>query len=147
MIKGLNRGDLIIATGAAHPGGSLRSYVSDGILPPVADIGLTSRLIENCRSQKLKFKTGLVFSSDAFYNEDSSFLKKWVSLGVIGVDMECATLFTLASIRKFRAASLLIVSDNLAVKEESEMLGSQQLKRRVEKAGALVLDTLVDEPI
>ena len=66
MIRGLSRGDFIIATGAAHPGGSLRSYVPDGILPPVADIGLTSRLIENCRSQKLKFKAGLVFSSEAF---------------------------------------------------------------------------------
>ena len=43
MIRGLNRGDFIIPTGAAHPGGSLRSYVPDGILPPVADIGLTSK--------------------------------------------------------------------------------------------------------
>ena len=42
--------------------------------------------------------------------------------------MECATLFTLGAIRRFKAASLLIVSDNLVVKEEKEMLGSQQLK-------------------
>ncbi len=123
MIRELNRGDLIIPTGAAHPGGSLRSYVPDGVLPPVADIGLTSKLIEGCKSQQLKFKTGLVFSSEAFYNEDPSFLKKWVPMGVIGVDMECATLFTLAAIRRFKAASILIVSDNLVAKEQKEMLG------------------------
>jgi len=146
MIRGLNRGDIIIPTGAAHPGGSLRSYVPDGVLPPVADIGLTSKLIAGCKSQHLKFKTGLIFSSEAYYNEDPSFLKKWVPMGVIGVDMECATLFTLGAIRRFMAASLLIVSDNLVVKKEKEMLGLQQLKNTVEKAGKLVLNALTVEP-
>jgi 5'-methylthioadenosine phosphorylase len=144
MIKGLKRGDFIIATGAAHPGGSLRSYVPDGVLPPVADIALTSGLIEVCRTRHTNFKTGLVFSSEAFYGEDSGFLKKWVRLGVIGVDMECATLFTLATIHGFRAAALLIVSDNLVVRQEKEMLGSKQLRNPVERAGKLVLEALTN---
>jgi 5'-methylthioadenosine phosphorylase len=146
MIRSLKRGDFIIPTGAAHAGGSLAEYVSDGVLPPVPNFGLTSRLIEGCVAGHLRFRAGLIFTTDAFYGENQNFLRNWAARGVIGVDMECATLFTLGSIRGFKTASLLIVSDNLAVKKEKEILGAKELKNSVEKAGKLVLAALVAEP-
>jgi 5'-methylthioadenosine phosphorylase len=142
MVKELSKGDFIVPTGAAHSGGSLGMYIPDGVLPPVPDLGLTTKLIEGCSTEGVKFKAGLVFSSDAFYNEDSSFLEKWVSRGVIGVEMECATLFTLASLRRFKAASLLIVSDSLVRSAEKEMATAETLKAQVEKAGRIVLKAL-----
>lgn len=145
MTSDLKRGEFIVPTGAAHSGGSLTEYVSDGVLPPVPNFALSSKLIEACRHQHAKFMEGLVYSTDAFYGENPDFLKKWASRGVIGVDMECATLFTLGLIKKFNTAALLIVSDNLVVKGEGEMFGSRQLRASVEKAGKLVLKVLSSE--
>ena len=144
MVKELSKGDFIVPTGAAHSTGSLGMYIPDGVLPPVPDLNLTTKLIEGCKSEGVKFMTGFVFSSDAFYSEDSTFLKKWVSRGVIGVEMECATLFTLGTLRKFRTASLLIVSDSLVKTAEKEMAMAETLKAQVEKAGKIVLKALTD---
>lgn len=142
MIPALNRGDFIIPTGAAFPDGSLRMYVSDGMLPPVPDLTLTSRLIENCKSAGVRHSVGFVFSSDAFYAEDPSFVDTWSSRGVVGVEMECATLFTLGTLRKFRTAALLIVSDSLVKKAEKDMVKADGLRNQVEKASQIVLQSL-----
>jgi 5'-methylthioadenosine phosphorylase len=142
LTKDLGIGDFIIPTGAAHPNGSLRTYVTDGVLPPVPDLKLTSRLIEGCESAGAKFRSGVVFSSDAFYQEDPAHLKTWTSRGVIGVEMECATLFTLAALRGFRSASLLILSDSLVRKSESVMVSSEGLRKRVDVGGRIVLDAI-----
>lgn len=142
MTKNLSRGDFLIPTGAAHSNGSLREYAQDGILPPVPDFRLTSRLMEGCKLSKSKSISGLVYSTDVFYSEDHNFVKNWTSRGIVGVDMECATLFTLGSIKGFKSAALLIISDNLVSRVEKEMFGHEQLRIAVGKAGKIVLDAL-----
>jgi 5'-methylthioadenosine phosphorylase len=142
LVGELRRGDFIVPTAAAHPNGSLKAYVADGVLPPVPDRGLTAKLIDGCRLAGVRFREGLVFSSDAFYTEDRAHLKSWMSMGVIGVEMECATLFTLAALRGFKASSLVIVSDNLVRTGEKRMLPAAELKARVGIAGRIVLDAI-----
>jgi 5'-methylthioadenosine phosphorylase len=142
MVEDLRIGDLIIPLGAARPDGSLRMYVPDGELPAVADLGLTARLEEGCRREGLRHRMGLVFSSDAFYGEDKTFVKRWAARGVIGVEMECATLFTLGLLRGFKAASLLIVSDSLVRKGEKEVLPAESLAGFVDGAAKVVLSAL-----
>jgi 5'-methylthioadenosine phosphorylase len=146
MVRELGIGDFIVPTGAAHPGGSAATgHTSDGVLPPVPDFGLTEKLIQGCRSRDSTFLAGLVFSSDSFYGEDRAFLKRWASRGVIGVEMECATLFTLGTLRRFRTASLLIVSNSLVRRGEKEMVTSASLEPKVEEAGKIVLEALSAE--
>jgi len=142
MVKDLRIGDLIVATGAACPEGSLRTYVPDGELPAVADLGLTSRLAEVCEGEGLRHSVGVVFSSDAFYAEDVAFVERWAARGVLGVEMECATLFTLGLLRGLKTASLLIVSDSLVRKGEGETLPAERLESFVEKAASAVLEAL-----
>ena len=143
MVRELGIGDLIVPTGAAHPGGSTATgHMPDGVLPPVPDFGLTEKLIQGCRAGGSTFMVGLVFSSDSFYGEDQAFLKRWASRGIIAVEMECATLFTLATLRRFRAASLLMVSNSLVRRREKEMVTSTKLEPKVEEAGRIVLEAL-----
>lgn len=142
LVKDLHTGDFIVVTGAAHPGGSLKMYVPEGVLPPISDLNLTTRLIEGCESEGARFRAGLVFSSDAFYKEDLGQLRSWTAMGVLGVEMECATLFTLAALRGFRAASLLILSDSLVKSSEKRLVPAEALESRVEEAGKVVLDAL-----
>lgn len=144
MTRKLRRGDFIIPTGAAHAGGTVSDLASGGVLPPIPNFDLAAKLIGVCKTKRYRFMSGLVFSTDIFYAEDPEFLALWSSRGIIGVDMECATLFTLGLIRNFPTASLLIVSDNLASKAEKEMLSASQLKHMVERAGRSVLDAICD---
>lgn len=142
MIPELQRGDVVIPTGAAFPSGSLAMYVPDGVLPPVPDMITTSGMIEGCKSEGVRHMTGFVFSSDAFYAEDPTFVSTWSSRGVIAVEMECATLFTLGTLRKFRTAAVLIVSDSLVKKSEKDMVTAEGLKSQVERVSAVVLKSL-----
>jgi 5'-methylthioadenosine phosphorylase len=142
MAKDLKIGDFIIPTGAASSEGSLRTYVPDGELPAVPDLGLVVGLADACRRGGLRHRLGVVFSSDAFYNEDRTFVKRWAARGVVGVEMECATLFTLGLLKGFRAASLLIVSDSLVKEGQKEIVPADGLRPYVSSGAKAILGAL-----
>ncbi|MEM0075478.1 MAG: purine-nucleoside phosphorylase [Nitrososphaerota archaeon] len=140
LLQGMRIGEVVIPNGAAYLGGTLNQYIPDAHITPVPDFRLTEELFHNTERLGLKSYVGPVFSSDAFYAEDPQFVSRWSSRGYIAVEMECATIFGLAMMRKVRAASLLLISDNLA--EMTPMVDAEQLKRYVDKASKAVFDTL-----
>lgn len=143
LVDELRVGDFVVPTGAAYAKGSLSSYGQDGELPALPDLDLQKRLVERCTSELVVFKSGLVFSSDAFYVEDRPSLDNWIKRGALGVEMECATLFTLGRLRGFRSAALLIVSNSKVRKEDRGPPTAERLSPYVEKAGRIVLDSIV----
>lgn len=143
LVDELRVGDFVVPTGAAYAKESLSSYGRDGALPASPDFNLQKRLVERCASEGVVFKSGLVFSSDAFYAEDRSSLDNWIKRGALGVEMECATLFTLGRLRGFRSAALLIVSNSKVRKEDSGPPTAERLSPYVEKGGRIVLDSIV----
>ena len=147
LIDDLAVGEFVVPVGAAYLDGSLRSYVQDGVLPPVPDFVITANIIRACAAARVSFTTGLVFSSDAFYEQDPKFLAGWTKRGVIAVEMECATLFTLAYLRGFRAASLLLLSNSLVRKGEKALATAEKLKPYVERGGILLLEALTNEAV
>jgi len=140
LTPSLNIGDIIIVLGAAYPRGHLEMYVPDGYIGAVPDFYVTKLLIETASKYGVNAKTGIVFSSDAFYTEDEKFVETWSSRNVISVEMECATLFALGLIRNFRTGAMLIVSNSLAKKVD--YIDKEFLKERVEVAGKIVFDAL-----
>jgi len=70
-------------------------------------------LEQTIRSQGLPLLPGAVVSTDAPYRETPSWRDRWLDSGADGVDMEASAVFALAEFRGIRAASLLIVSDEL----------------------------------
>jgi len=142
LVRGLGTGDFVIATGAAYPKGSLQAYIDDGFLPAVPDFELTYRLIQACRNAKLKAREGLVFSSDSFYTQDLASLERWVKRGVIAVEMECATLFTLGLIRGFKTAALLMLSNSLVTKSEEKLAPAKELEPFAAKGARAIFEAL-----
>lgn len=61
----------------------------------------------------LPYLPGAVVSTDAPYRETPMWRDRFVDSGMDGVDMETSAVFALAEFRGLRAASLLIVSDEL----------------------------------
>jgi 5'-methylthioadenosine phosphorylase len=148
MVKEIDIGDIIIPTGAAYPyGGNTTSmYSPNGCMAAVPDPFLLRKFMENCEKFGIKYFAGPIFSSDAFYAEDPKFIEKWSSRGIIAIEMECAALFILGLIRKFKSGAILVVSNNLTKSEEESklMATAEEIKKYVEKAFMVILETITN---
>ncbi|MEM4328688.1 MAG: purine-nucleoside phosphorylase [Candidatus Caldarchaeum sp.] len=145
FVKGIKNGEIIIPTGAAYIGGTLKQYIPEVHITPVPSYEVLTTLVNEVKSQGLTSYVGPVFSSDAFYAEDPEFAAKWAKRGYVAVEMECATLFGLGMMRGVKTGSALLVSDNLA--EMTPMVDAEYLKPFVEKAGRAVLSAAVKAPL
>ncbi|HDI02352.1 MAG TPA: nucleoside phosphorylase, partial [Ignisphaera sp.] len=143
MIKSLKIGDVVIPTSAAYyPGGFFHQYLKEAVcVAPAPHFELLKILVEETNKVGLKYVLGPIISSDAFYAEDPEFVNKWTSRGIIAVEMECAALFMLGTMRKIKTAALLLVSDSLV--EELGFASAEELKPYVEKASIAVFETLI----
>ena len=100
-------GDIIIANAAVRDDGTSKSYVP-AEFPAVADYTVTQALLKAAQKNNRKIHFGTVLTSDAFYG-DMENLKKWSKFHVLSVEMECSIIFTLAMLKKVRAAAILAV--------------------------------------
>ncbi len=141
----LQIGKVVVATSATHYyGGTPGQYFPGVCMANGADPELTYKIMESLRKHSISFYSGPVFSSDAFYAEDPEFARKWASRGVVAVEMECATLFTLSWMRGWRSACVLVVSDNLLeMEKEPKFATTEELKEVFKKVSLAVLDALV----
>jgi len=146
LVPGLGIGDFVVPTGAAYPQGSLTEYFEEGSLPAVPDFGLAQALIESCNRAGLRHREGLVYSSDAFYSQDFLTLEPWVSRGVIAVEMECATLFTLGLLRGFKAASLLMLSNSLVNRSEADLAQAEKLRPFAANGASAIFEAVARLP-
>jgi 5'-methylthioadenosine phosphorylase len=140
LLRPMAVGDLVVATSATYLGGTLDQYLRGRHIIPKPDPELTTLLLDEARTEGVKYYAGRVFSSDAFYAEDPDFVRRWSSKGCVAVEMECATLFGLSKLKGVKAAGALVVSDNLCNKEP--IVDARALRAHVKKAGGVVLKSL-----
>lgn len=144
MTSDLKIGDIVIPYGVAYLNDALlKMYVKEGYLPAVPHPEVLFTIIESANELGLDYKLGVIFSSNAFYAEDEAFIKEWLSKGIIAVEMECATLFTLGLLRRIKTGALLVISDILVGRTTKEMATAKELKDYVKRAAEVVLNTLI----
>lgn len=125
-------GDLVIATAAVDRTGYGRVTVPPGF-PAVADIRLTSALLETMAVSDYRYYSGPVLTGDGFYKgvatPEAPDYHAYSQAGVVAVEMECAALFIVASLRGVQSAAILAVDGN--VLEEAESMESYEPHRQV----------------
>lgn len=84
--------------------------------------------------------TGRVASTDLFYGYCAQARRRWLDAGAIAVEMETATLFTLAARLGLEAASVLIVSDLL--EPARVRIGTEALREAEQRMGNVALRAL-----
>lgn len=131
-------GGTVVALGAAYPlGGTVGMYAGGLCYPAVADPEVALELRRALLEEGLDVWMGLVASSDAFHAEEEN-LPVWSSLGMIAVEMECATVFSVARLRGLKVGAALLVIDNLATGEFFEAGSGERGKLELRAArGAL----------
>jgi uridine phosphorylase len=114
-------GDLLIATGAVRSEGTPDAYVPREY-PAIADHQLVAACAEAARAAGVRHHVGVVRSVDGLYPELTpdrmplaaalrEQLEVWRRAGVIGSDMESATLMIVAALLGLRAGTILLCVD------------------------------------
>jgi len=127
-------GDIVVATAAVRSDGTSRAYMPIEY-PAIADHDVVSALLMASAKSEIRVHRGIIESSDAFYTASDPRL---VGGNVLSVEMESSTLFTLASLKRVRAGTILAVDGNLARKiQKGEFDGDKktgELDQRVQRA-------------
>lgn len=111
--------DTIIAMTACTDSSMNRAHFGAFDFAPAADFTLLSRAVSEAERLGARHHVGTIVSTDCFYNEGGvEAYDKLRDHGVLGVEMETSTLYTLAARHGARALSICSMSDCLLTGEQ-----------------------------
>ena len=122
----LRKAALLLQTDSSHNNEGIlticRNHPNDGdfieILAKLYEKhGDLKKAADYAEKEGIHYWVGNVLSSDHFYDPDPTVCQKWSKMGVLGVEMECAALYTVAADLGKKALSVLTVSDILETDE------------------------------
>ncbi|MBN1350610.1 nucleoside phosphorylase [candidate division KSB1 bacterium] len=109
----LDFGDIVLCERAIRDEGSSYHYLKPArYAHPGAEI--TSKIKSFLKQEKVKFRGGTSWTTDAPYRETVDEVKHYQHEGVLTVEMEAAALFAVAEFRGVEIGSLFTISDSLA---------------------------------
>jgi purine-nucleoside phosphorylase len=113
--------DVVLASGACTDSAMNRHRFLGLDYAPVADFDLLRAAVDAARARAdVTSHVGLIYSLDSFYNPRAAELTKpLVDHGVLAVEMEASSLYTLAASYGRRALAICTVSDHVVTGEET----------------------------
>ncbi|MCL2853231.1 MAG: purine-nucleoside phosphorylase [Defluviitaleaceae bacterium] len=109
----LHIGDIVLAQGACTNSAFVRQYNLPGDFSPISSFCLLEKAAAQVRAKGLKLAVGNVLSSDTFYDDDDTTMKRWQKMGVLCVEMEAAALYLNAARAGKNALAILTISDEI----------------------------------
>jgi uridine phosphorylase len=157
--KRVEIGDMVVATGAAKEEGTSKRYESE-TYPAVPDYDTLSALVAAAERNEARGEgtadddgggrvhVGPIVSDDAFYNESDAYVRDWNEAGLLAIEMEAATVFSLARRRGLAAGAICTVDGNLVKGTQKGADSDEELpekaKNNVERAITIALDAATD---
>jgi uridine phosphorylase len=133
-------GDLIISNGTVRFGGTANAYLPLQY-PAVPTFSMTRALVEAAEASGIQPTVGLGVASDAFYApDDQNIMTLWKKIGLVYIEMESDTLFTVGTYRGWRTAALF-TSDGTAT-EIKPAWGVEAYQRGEDMAVQAALDAM-----
>ena len=131
--KTLKSGDIVIAAAAVQHTGYGRETVPNGY-PAVADLDVSFALREAAKNRGIDCPIGIVLTRDNFYaGAITNHTPNYVLLAeanVLAVEMECAALFIIGSLRGVQTGAILAVDGNV-LHGPSESMETYQPHREI----------------
>lgn len=117
--------DIIIGMGACTTSRYIENFKCPGTFAPIANYELMKTAIDEAEKLDKTYYVGNVLSSDVFYNDDPNANENWIKMGVLGIEMEAAGLYSNAIRARKRALAICTVSDNIITGEEIDAMARQ----------------------
>jgi uridine phosphorylase len=127
----LRLGDLVIAEAALASDGASRALGANGAVG--ADAGLVAAL--QAAEGAAGARTGVVATSDLFYDRDPERALSWREAGALAVEMETATLLRIGELRGIRVGCLLAVTDVFEADGTRRRIDGDELLKVAERLG------------
>lgn len=113
LVPHLQLGQVIIAVSASGDSSANMIKFQEGHYAASASFDLMVQAYQKANELRITTIQGDIFSTDSFYDDGPQRWDKWVSNGIICVEMESQILYTIAKKLGAKALSLLTVSDNI----------------------------------
>ena len=117
--------DIVVGISAYTNSGYMRSFGFSGDMAPCCSWPLLEKAMDFSKQLKCQVLAGPIFSSDAFYGEDTC-AKVLGELGVLAVEMEAAALYVNAAKAGKNALAICSISDSLITGEELSAMERQE---------------------
>lgn len=137
-------GSLVIATAAYRGEGTSHAYVP-APFPAVADLEVTMALMNAARRLGYPFYSGIVFTRDAYYQQDPDLNRRLTEAGIVASEQECATLFVVGTLRRVKVGAILGTDSNIWLKEQPTLEEKERLFREAERKEIEVALAAVEE--
>lgn len=122
MQEFVNSGDVVIANGAIRMEGTTKEFAPIEY-PAVADISVTTALMESAKEQGISSHVGVVQCKDSFFGQHEPEVmpvsyelenkwQAWVRMGCLASEMESAALFIVGSFLRVRVGACCLVVAN-----------------------------------
>lgn len=151
MQRHIKPGQLVIASAAVQNTGYGREIVPEGY-PAVADSALVLALQQLATASQLAAHTGIVLTRDAFYGgvvtAHTPDYAQMSQANVLAVEMECAALFLIGSLRRVQTAAILAVDGYvLEMGEDMATFGKFVVEKKTAVANAIdiAIQTVIQE--
>jgi len=131
-------GDLVLALSAVPADGTALRYVGGEQHAPTADWDLLHGVVHAAKELGEQVRVGPIVSTDLFYDPDPHSHRRWSERGLLAVEMEAATLFTIAAVRGVQAGCLLAVSDTV-IEDSRARISDEDLADAVERMTRVAL--------
>lgn len=109
--------DIVISMGACTDSNFNRVRFNNNDYSAIADFEMIFHAFLTAKKMNFKVHIGNFFTTDSFYNENKDMLNILEKYNIIGIDMETAGIYSVASELKAQALSICTVSDHILKKE------------------------------
>ena len=137
-------GDLLCAAAAIPHDGASRALVGGEPHAPMADFEIVHAAVHDAKHLGVRMRVGLVATTDLYFDPDDDLDRRWAARGAVGVDMETATLLTLAPLRGISAGSFLVCSN--VVDAPATQWTADEHRAAFLTAAPVALGALLSEP-
>ncbi|MCP1308519.1 purine-nucleoside phosphorylase [Paenibacillus tyrfis] len=126
MQKELNIRDIILAQAVSSDSNLTEKIFYGCNYAPTADFSLLLKAYQQAQAKQVNVFVGNIYNSDEFYRETLDRLHKFMDFGVLAVEMESTSLYTLAAKYGVQALSILTVGSQLLTNERLTQKESEQ---------------------
>jgi purine-nucleoside phosphorylase len=130
---GLKMGDTVVAMSATPDDPTVSILTQGDPHAPTATWELLERTVHLARAQSANVFVGSLVTSAVFYDPRPGIMQRWKDRGHLGVEMEMASLYTLAAIHHIEAIGLVTISDLIDDDGSSERISDEELLDGVNK--------------
>lgn len=132
--------DIILGMGASTNSAYFNQFGIPGTFCATSDFNILKNAKEIADELNINTHVGTLLSSDFFYDDDPQIYKKWKALGVLGIEMEAASLYINAKKANKKALAMCTVSDQIVT---GERLTSKEREENLTQMIELALKTAI----